>query len=44
MKKETIQKYELDGDYILVNSSFGTEHQKRDLEIKSNSKIHVHIR
>jgi len=35
-----IQKYELVGNYILVNSSFGTESQQRDLEIKSHLKIH----
>ncbi len=39
-EKVLVQKYELVGDYILVNSSFGTESQQRGLEIKSHSKIH----
>lgn len=39
-ENKLVQKYGLTDDYILVNPSFGTESQQRDLEIKSNSKIH----
>jgi hypothetical protein len=34
------QKYGLIDDYILINPSFGTESQQRDIVIETNSKVH----
>lgn len=35
-----IKTYGLFGEYVLVNKSFGTEHQNRELIINSNKKVH----
>lgn len=35
-----IQKYGLVDDYILVNNSFGTESQDRDIKIENDTKVH----
>lgn len=35
-----IKTYGLFGEYVLVNKSFGTEHQNRELIITSNKKVH----
>jgi hypothetical protein len=35
-----MKKYNLDDDYILVNKSFGTEYQNRELVIESDKKVH----
>jgi hypothetical protein len=35
-----IQKYGLIDDYILVNRSFGTEAQERDIKLETNLKVH----
>lgn len=35
-----IREYNLFGDYVLVNNSFGTEAQKRDIVIESDLKVH----
>lgn len=39
-ENKLIEKYDLFDDYILVNNSFGTEAQKRDIEIQSDLKVH----
>lgn len=39
-EKKLIETYQLKEDYILVNKSFGTEYQNRELEINSNKKVH----
>jgi hypothetical protein len=39
-ENKLIQEYGLFDDYILVNNSFGTEAQKRDIEIQSDLKVH----
>jgi len=39
-ENKLIQEYGLFDDYILVNNSFGTEAQKRDMVIQSNLKVH----
>lgn len=39
-ENKLIEKYGLFDDYILVNNSFGTEAQKRDIEIQSDLKVH----
>lgn len=39
-ERKLIDKYDLSGDYILVNKSFGTEYQDRDLNIVSTKKVH----
>jgi hypothetical protein len=35
-----IETYDLKGDYILVNKSFGTEYQNRELNILSDKKVY----
>lgn len=39
-ENKLIQEYGLFDDYILVNNSFGTEAQKRDISIQSDLKVH----
>ena len=39
-ENKLIEKYGLFDDYILVNNSFGTEAQKRDIVIQSDLKVH----
>ena len=39
-EKKLIETYDLTGEYILVNKSFGTEYQDRELNIVSNKKVH----
>lgn len=39
-EQKLVETYGLTGDYIIVNKSFGTEHQDRELNISSNKKVH----
>lgn len=39
-ENKLIQEYGLFDDYILVNNSFGTKAQKRDIAIQSDLKVH----
>lgn len=39
-EKKLVETYSLNGEYALVNKSFGTEYQDRELNILSNKKIH----
>lgn len=39
-ENKLMQTYGLVDDYIIVNNSFGTEAQQRDLEISSDLKVH----
>lgn len=39
-ENKLIETYKLEGEYILVNKSFGTEYQNRELNIISDKKIH----
>jgi len=39
-EEKLIQTYDLTSNYVLVNKSFGTEYQDRDLKIESDRKVH----
>lgn len=39
-ENKLIDTYNLKGDYVLVNKSFGTEYQDRNIEIISDKKVH----
>lgn len=39
-EKKLVEKYDLFEEYILVNKSFGTEYQDRNLDLVSTKKIH----
>ena len=40
-EQRLIDKYQLHGDYVLVNKNFGTNPKTREINIQSDKKIHV---
>jgi hypothetical protein len=40
-EQELIKKYDLIGEYVLVNRLFGSNPIERDIKIETNKKVHV---